>query len=416
MKSFLMPLCGVSLLFSAAAEAEQATNPLEDAIQASALPLTYQDNTFSGPAFDTLVEQGKQAQFFLIGEEHGIAENPVLAAQLFARLEGSGYQHLVIEVSPQIARIMELHLAKDGLDGLRRLFAKPGGEPAFFGMQQEAEMLADIKALLPDNNNVLLGVDYEVASDRPLLQWLQQQQIPDSAKAPLTTLTHASQQSWERYYQEKSPQYIFSFAGDPALVEDVRESWPSASNDVDWTLHELQKTLEINRYWMQGQGWQSNQARVELLRENFLKHWQQIRGQDGQTKLMAKLGASHLMRGLSSNATFDLGTLLPEVAEINGGKAVSVMVLPGDESNVAVLDPANWTFQPAPAKDGYTKGLQALYAQSKDSMMLYDMQKLRPLMKGQMKTESPELYRAVFGFDYVLIMTGSTAAAEFEHE
>ncbi|TKB45838.1 hypothetical protein [Thalassotalea mangrovi] len=397
--------------FSLAAE-----DSLSKAITQSAQPLHFNNGNFSGPAFDTLVEQGKQAQFFLIGEEHGIAENPMLAAQLFAALKGSGYQHLVIEVSPQIAKMMEQHLAKDGLEGLRQLFAKPGGEPAFFGMQQEAKMLADIKALLPDNNDVLLGVDYEVASDRPLLQWLQEQEVLDSAKAPLTQLTHASQQSWDRYYQEKNPQYIFSFAGDPALVKDVIESWPSASNDVDWTLHELQKTLEINRYWVQGQGWQSNQARVELLRENFLKHWQQIKDQAGQAKLMAKLGASHLMRGLSSNATFDLGTLLPELAEINGGKAVSVMVLPGAKSNVAVLDPVNWAFQPAPAKDGYTKGLQALYAQSKDGMMLFDMKKLRPMMKGKLKTESLELYRAVFGFDYVLIMTGSTASAEFEHQ
>ena len=48
--------------------------------------LQFDGQTFSGPGWDRLVQEGLAAQFFLIGEEHGIAENPKLVAQLFTCL------------------------------------------------------------------------------------------------------------------------------------------------------------------------------------------------------------------------------------------------------------------------------------------------------------------------------------------
>jgi hypothetical protein len=65
--------------------------------------LDYQRGRFSGPAWDWLLAQGRAAQFFLLGEEHGIAENPKLAAQLFAALVPSGYSKVAIEISAPMA-------------------------------------------------------------------------------------------------------------------------------------------------------------------------------------------------------------------------------------------------------------------------------------------------------------------------
>ena len=48
--------------------------------------LEFDGATFSGP-HGICCHEGRQAQFFCLGEEHGIAENPKLAAQLFAALE-----------------------------------------------------------------------------------------------------------------------------------------------------------------------------------------------------------------------------------------------------------------------------------------------------------------------------------------
>src|SRR4051794_18206160 len=56
--------------------------------------LNFDGAHFSGPAWDALLEAGRASHFFLIGEEHGIAENPKLAAQLFGALRPSGYERV----------------------------------------------------------------------------------------------------------------------------------------------------------------------------------------------------------------------------------------------------------------------------------------------------------------------------------
>jgi len=92
-----------------AGEAAELTR--EEKITAAAikhrLQLDFDGSTFSGPAWDRLVAEGVAAQFFLIGEEHGIAENPVLIAQLFSKLSTHGYSKLAIEISPTMAWLQE---------------------------------------------------------------------------------------------------------------------------------------------------------------------------------------------------------------------------------------------------------------------------------------------------------------------
>jgi hypothetical protein len=74
-------------------------------------------------------------RIFLLGEDDGIAENPKLVAALREKLAPRGFSRLMIEVSPPMAQALD-EAAKGGIDGLRRLFATPGGVPAFYGMAE----------------------------------------------------------------------------------------------------------------------------------------------------------------------------------------------------------------------------------------------------------------------------------------
>ena len=221
----------VALLLTGPNFAEEGEKPaIEEKITAAATAnrtrLDFDGKTFSGPAWDRIVAEGRAAQFFLLGEEHGIAENPKLAAQLFAALSSHGYSKLAIEISPTMASLLDEAIASGGLDGLRQLYSQPGGEPAFFGMAEEAEMLAAVRAAVPASQPVFWGTDYEVASDRPLIALLQRAEKPDAAAAAVEALAQASAAAWKQYEATRSPQFIVSFSGDPALVRAVREVWP----------------------------------------------------------------------------------------------------------------------------------------------------------------------------------------------
>ena len=411
--SSLLALPGAAAL----AETKQALNALTEAARKHRSRLNYDGTVFAGPALAKLKAAARESQFFLIGEEHGIAENPKLAAQLFATLVADGYEKLVIEVSPPMAAILDAATRADGVDGLRHLFASPGGEPAFFGMQEEAELLATARAALPEAAEVFWGVDYEVASDRPLLRQLQAFDRPADSDAPLSVLAAASDAAWTRYDDTGDPGYIFGFSGDPALVRAVENTWPGPDARAAWILDTLRSTLEINQLWVQGRAWQSNMHRAGLLRSNFLRHWRSATRDGGPPKVMVKLGGNHVVRGKNMTGTFDLGTLLPEIAASEGSRSVSVLVLPGPESMVAVLNPATWSYEPKPAKDRYALGLEGLVdAAFTDAFTLIDLAPLRPMVGAGNEKYGTPVARVVHGFDMLLVMSQSTPASELAHD
>jgi len=399
------------------ADTDESISKLTDAARENRFRLNFNGDTFAGPALDQLLAAARSSQFFLIGEEHGIAENPKLAAQLFTTLVADGYAKLVIEVSPPMAEILDAAAKSEGIEGLRSLYATPGGEPAFFGMSEEAELLAAGRAALPNAAEVLWGVDYEVASDRPLLRKLYDMERPTSSNQPLDALMAASDAAWSQYDEIGSPQYIFSFSGDPALVSAVRDAWPDPSDEATLILDTLQSTLQINRFWMEGRGWNSNAHRAALLRSNFLLHWQTSKQEGISPKVMVKLGSNHIVRGRNMTGTFDLGTLLPEIAAAEGSRSFSVLVLPGKDSMTAVLNATSWTYEPAQAKDNYAKGLEALTdAVYADAFTLIDLAALRPIVGSNINRYGTEVARVVHGFDMLLVMSGSTASSELEHD
>ena len=410
----------ICLSVATALLAENEASPLDEiraAAEANRYILAYDGDVFAGPGWDKMITEGRSADFFLIGEEHGIAENPRLVAQLFTELANHGYTKLAIEISPPMATVVDSTLRENGLDGLRQLFSQSGGEPAFFGMKEEAELLAAVRRAVPANEPALWGTDYEVASDRILLAELERADPPDQARAELDELVAASRAAWDKYDDTGSPQYIFSFSGDPALVTAVRDAWTDPSPWVDSILRTLEETLRINKLWVNGDGYNSNVRRGTLMRQNFLAHWQGLDPAQARPKVMAKYGASHLVRGRNMTETFDLGALLPELAAIERRRTVSIMVLPGIDSMVAVLDPSRWQYVSAPAKDNYAKGLEpvvdAAYA---DKFTLIDLAPLRSLVTRRSTGAHPNLLKTVTGFDYLLVMSGSTPSSELAHD
>ena len=376
------------------------------------LQLDFDGTDFSGPAWDRLLQEGKNAQFFLIGEEHGIAENPKLAAALFLELKQSGFGHLGIEISPTMANKLDQRIRKGGMEALQSLYAEPGGEPAFFGMKEEAEMLVAIRQSSSNDKPVFWGFDYEVLSDRQLIGALSSMDMPAAASAALTELANASNASWAKHSETGNPGFIFSFNGEPELVRAVRDAWPERSDRASRILHTLEETLEINSLYLGGQNWASNARRAALIRKNFLEYWNSQSARDSTARIMVKMGSSHLVRGRSNSDAFDLGALLPELAAINGTRTFSLLVLPGEQALTAVFDPVKLTFNPAPPKDGYANDLAPLVAAAEDEKFtLIDLRQLRAIKGLRRSSTNRNLLKTIMGYDMLLVMSGSNASS-----
>ena len=72
----------ISLAAAAAAQTDDLAARLTTAAAENRYAIMHEGDAFAGPGFDKLLAEGKAAQFFLIGEEHGVAEKPKLAAPM----------------------------------------------------------------------------------------------------------------------------------------------------------------------------------------------------------------------------------------------------------------------------------------------------------------------------------------------
>src|SRR5262249_22840482 len=158
-------------------------------------------------------------------------------------------------------------------------------------------------------------------------------------------------------------------------------------------------------------GFDSNTRRTALLRRNFLRHWAAARRAGPPPRVFMKFGASHLTRGLNMTDNFDLGTLVPEIAAIEGGHAFQLLVLNGRDTQTSVFDPAAYTYRPG-GRDQYQPGMEPLLdAAWPDAFTLFDTRPLRPIARTSATGLDHELMRFVQGFDAILILSGSTPSS-----
>jgi len=399
------------------AQAQKAASPpqteLTDRIAARAQEnrhrLDFDGATFSGPAWDLMLSEGRQARFFCIGEEHGIAENPKLAAQLFHALTECGYRKACVEISPPLATDMD-RAARGGVEGLRAMFEDPRAAVAFFGMREEAEWIAAVRDAVGGREQAIWGLDYEVGGTGRMIERLRAKRKPRSAEGPLQALYDAAEQAAAHYGSTRNPQFIFSFSGDPTLVRAVREAWPQPDADAAWMLETLEETLAINQLWVSGQGWASNQRRAAFNRANFRRYWE---GEDDKPKVMFKFGASHMVRGLSHTQVLDVGTQISELAESRGENSFHVAVLPGAGRQVAQFDPSAWTYRPSGAGTYEDQGMTPLTSSAyPEAFTLIDLRPIRPLAFGRRhKALDADLVRTIHGYDALLVMSGSTPSS-----
>ena len=376
---------------------------LYKAIADSRLPVAFDGTRFSGAGYDWLVQRGSTAHAFLIGEEHGIAENPKLAGQLFRALIPSGYRNLAIEISPPMAAALDSALMQ-GPGAAEKFLTTPESRVAFYGMKEEADFLSTVRSALPRQRQVLWGLDYEIGADRHLIAQLEHRRKPAAASAALKKLAAASSDSWTRYEATHDPALIFSFAGDPQLVQKLRTAWPNADADSSLIMETLEQTFAINRLWSAKKGYESNLTRSRFMRGNLLRYWN---SKPRQERLFMKFGASHMIRGLSMTDVFDIGTLVPELAGMRGDRSFNMLVLPGPGTQTANLDPTQFKYVPG-NRDQYGAGMEMFdEAIIPNRFTLFDTAPLRPIANSFSGEIPLPIWRVIHGFDAVLIMTGS---------
>lgn len=399
----LLPILG---LLSFSAQAQDST--LTRLIRRNRWPLVQDGAHFTGIGWDRLQREASQSQFVLLGETHGTAQVPQFAAALaqvfrpalfvteIDRYQAQDLTQLTSKSAPPTAFLTRYPMALSFFSW-----------PAEFALAQQLQT-QHVPILGVDQLNFFAaGRFYDRLADqvknKQSRTYLRQRATAYQAHDRATMRTDLGQLTMMRQSQAALDSLVaVTNQESPAVRQQVQEYLTSA--------HIYQTATKP--------GGGSHQQRTGLLKHNLLLALRpyQPTGGEALPKILAKFGATHLMRNLSFNGVFDVGSLFDNLADAQQQRTLHVMVFGKQGTMVANghYDPTG-SPQNVEAYPAETDAIsQLLYEQANGST--WNLIDLRParraLLRHQLQVSEPTLENMILGYDYVVVIPQTTASIE----
>lgn len=312
---------------SAAAAAEPSA--LDALLAANRWPVTVSKQGLDGEGASRITAWADEAQFFMLGEDHGHAGLAHFATALSRTLGPRGYRHTAIEVDPLMTAKLAATM-KGGKASLTRYLAEDQRVLAmpFFGWSEEADFIATALEFGPlwGLDQTFIGAAHvhldEIAalSRTPAVRAVAGQLAKAARARPLGLLGTIDVRELAALRQAMPPE------------ED-----PAARALTD----QLIESSLIYEPFVRGQGstyrskYAANLAREAMMKRYFLAAFTAAVKSEGKPpKVLLKFGANHLQRGLSSTRVPSLGNFLAEYAFSALGRPVfnlSMLCGPGGQ-------------------------------------------------------------------------------------
>lgn len=368
------------------------------------------DGTLTGPGADLLVNAGRDAQFFLIGEEHGVAEVPLVTAALFRALVPHGYRHLAIETGDVLAAALNRAIVADSSGDVYLRFLRdhwPGAP--FYNWREDASLLRSAIAAAGGKKDVLWGLDYDIMADRYALRRLRDIAPNPAARMMAEAVILRADSALDKAMATQNPGLIFMFGGPTDVYVQLRRAYaPPPGSEDDRIIRLMEETRAINELFVSKQVYQSNQRRALLNKQRFMRYLQDARNERGTLpRVMLKFGASHMMRGRTFANVFDLGSLASEVADASGSRSFGVLMVSGAGSAHAQIDPRVMRSVEVPAEYAEQDWARPFFdAANTQGWTVYDLRALRPRVPSLANLPQRTL-QVLYGFDAFVVLTGS---------
>jgi erythromycin esterase-like protein len=396
-------------------------SPLVTALNSSKSTFQLEGSKLSGDAVTVLDDAARDAQFFLIGEDHGAAETPRFAAAMFALARTHGYRHIAIEAGPITGELLEQMARK--ANGVEEIGAFNRAHPfalPFFNWREETEYLV-VAVHGNEAKQVVWGLDQEfMTSPAFLLERLASIAKTDAAKTVVAKYIERSISGYEEMKRAKNPRAALLSSMTPADFDELAAPFPRGTDGAR-IVDELRKSAAIYQLWFTpGENYRANDERARLMKQNFVAAYKQAQANgEAMPRVLMKFGATHMTRGRSMVNTYDLGTFLPELATLNGTHAFSVLLL-ARGGHVNALTPfsadesdAKKAYDPAKTRNLELDPAPFFAAAANDGWTLFDLRKVRPKMTSKILGTDLPLQRVIYGFDAVIVIPEATPSTSW---
>lgn len=302
------------------------------ALRGNASTFTIANGRMSGAGADALTRVSRENQFILVGEDHGIRELPQFVGALFAAARSAGYKHIGVEIGPITGRRLETMMrAPDAQHQVDTFLGKyiPFTLPFFF-WKEESQMLESVVKSVPDKRGVVWGLDQEfIVSPTYMFERLAAIAPSTAARTLATQLAAASYAGDKEMIKSGNPGAVWMVTSTDADIAKLQSTFNAKKgSEAEEIIRELVVSRKIYQMFNAGTNYESNQKRDDLMKQHFLDAYNAAKARgEAMPKAIIKLGANHVFRGPSTTDSYEIGTFVPEFAEVTGGKSFGILVV-----------------------------------------------------------------------------------------
>lgn len=386
---------------------------LDEMLTAVRQPIALRDGRLEGAGADVIRTTLKDAPFVLIGEDHGLAEIPAFSAAVFRELAPLGVRDLVVEVGPEAGRrLTRLLGSADPVAEARAWERRYPFSLAFYNLEQELAFLRAARAAAGPGLRVT-GVDQELMGAGKLLL-----EAITAKDAAVPELLAAERAAYERAVATGNPADMFMLTGPADALGALRDRLTAAKRPHDAAL--VTSLLDSRHiYALNAQsGFMSNLTRAALMKRNYVEQVPVERRAD-PPRAVFKFGALHVMKGLNTLNSREIGNYVAEVADGLGRPSLHILIMAvkgnqrrfagvGKPFAVAPIDQLGPGVSDFPyAKPVFERAL------SEQGWTVFDFRELRRWATSQSDLD-PRLVRLFFGFDVAILIPEGTPSDQIQ--
>lgn len=362
---------------------------VDSLLRAHAIPLTLDVDAASGPGYELLLDAAAEAQFFIIAEEHNLAELNRLSAHLFRDLNNRyGFRYLTLESGGVVTRWIDEAARSGGLEAVAAIVDRYPMAPTF-ATDEELQLMAVARELSDTPVQAVWGVDQELGALH-ILERLAMLAPSAAIRAELERLADEARPHEET--RTGDVHYLYEIA-DPAAYARLAQAWdPPAGTEAARLMAALQRTVRIYTGRKDALGvYPSEALRERSMKQQFTELYRAARDAgDQRPRSLVKMGHWHTYRGIFRSDVPTFGNFLSELATFNGMESFVL-------STHVVGSPDAWR---------NTRGLLADVGDP-DRILVIDLRPLRPLVRaGRVDGLSDGTRELFFRSDALLIIGG----------
>lgn len=310
-------LCiGFICLFGCLGAAAQTDSPLSRMARQNMHVFTY-DGSFEGQGWQKVLEMAEKHKYFLIGEDHGLAEIPLFTKELISHID---YDLFVAEIDSITASVAR-HLAAAPASRIDAFHKENPSALSFFSATEEFELLTRLSKKGAD----VWGLDQaSLFSTGIALRRLSALCKSKAAKELTTRLADLSDDLFKEAAESGNYDTLFIYSSKQIVFDHLKEVLAGESREATSILKDLEESWQIYN-GINGAGYST---RIGGMKSKLLNYYLQQASEGAKSeKVLYKFGAYHVGKAESYAGLYDVGNLVSHLAHAEGKSSYHLMIV-----------------------------------------------------------------------------------------